>query len=302
MPRPPITELGGNPFKPFARERIESSIDLPKLYAAIDRDPAIVGAGVVYVDVHYNAITLRAFQPVCSVLPKRVVLQELPRAVTAEQYLEQQVKDPRQSRLISDIWDAGLACAGLIGGVVLMWSGGTVAAFTGGIGLVISAAGHAALGASAVQCYLGGTRVYLELKRPEANDELDHETWFKILSPLLETISLLGIASASLNTIKYLQILKRTTGLGWFGSSRKLTRQQRSKLMTEILSIRHPSLTAKQLKLKQRLGIFPKRFTPTQVRNTTKALIIESILSGIGIASSETIQNLAVILLEELAE
>lgn len=302
MPRPPITEIGGNPFKPFARERIESSIDLPKLYAAIDRDPAIVGAGVVYVDTRYNAITLRAFQPICSVLPKRVVLQELPRPVTAEQYLEQQVKDPRQSRLISDIWDAGLACAGLIGGVVLMWSGGTVAAFTGSIGLVISAAGHAALGASAVQCYLGGTRVYLELTRPEANDELDNETWFKILSPLLETISLLGIASASLNTIKYLQILKRTTGLGWFGSSRKLTRQQRSKLMTEILSIRHPSLTAKQLKLKQRLGIFPKRFTPTQVRNTTKALIIESILSGIGIASSETIQNLAVILLEELAE
>ncbi|QXI42792.1 NAD synthetase [Pseudomonas wayambapalatensis] len=302
MPRPPITELGGNPFKPFARARIESSIDLPKLYAAIDRDPAIVGAGVVYVDTHYNAITLRAFQPVCSVLPKRVVLQELPRPVTAEQYLEQQVKDPRQSRLISDIRDAGLACAGLIIGVLLIVSGGAVSVFTGGIGIVMTVAGRAAVVASGFQCAISASRVYLELQQPKDNDELDSQTWFKIVSPLLDTIALLGIAGSSLNTIKYLQARKRATGLGWFASSRNLSRQQRRKLMTEIISIRHPSLTSKQLKLKQRLGVLPKRYTPAQMQKATTELIKESINNGIGLASSEKFRNLAITLVEEIME
>ncbi|MFJ9991526.1 NAD synthetase [Pseudomonas putida] len=302
MPRPPITELGGNPFKPFARERIESSIDLPKLYAAIDRDPAIVGAGVVYVDTHYNAITLRAFQPVCSVLPKRLVLQELPRAVTAEQYLEQQVKDPRQSRLISDLWNTGLACTGFIGGLLLIVNGGVLTAITGGLGIAISIAGYGALLASAGQCAIGVRRVHLELHAPESNDELDNQTWFKIVAPLLDIISLLGIASASLNTIKYLQMRKRLTGAGWFSLSRTLSRQQRSSLMREILSIKHPSLTSKQLKLKQRLGTLPKRFTPAQIRKSTIAFISESILSGIGMIGNGMVQNLAVMLIEETSE
>ncbi len=32
------------------RERVESSMDLRRLFAAIDADPAIAGAGVVYLD------------------------------------------------------------------------------------------------------------------------------------------------------------------------------------------------------------------------------------------------------------
>ncbi|ANC01866.1 NAD synthetase [Pseudomonas putida] len=302
MPRPPITELGGNPFKPFARERIESAIDLQKLYAAIDRDPAIVGAGVVYVDTHYNAITLRAFQPVCSVLPKRVVLQELPRSVTAEQYLEQQVKDPRQARLISDVWNTGLACTGAIIGVVLMVSGGAVSVFTGGAGIVISVTNAAAVVASAGQCFAGLRRIGLEPEQPGENESNEPQTWFQIISPLLDVISLLGIASASLSTIKYLQIHKRATGRGWFASSSGLSRQQRRKLMTEILSIKHPSLTQKQLKLRRRLGLLPKRFTPAQLRKMTTALIGESLNIGIGVVGNGIIQNLAITLFEEVSE
>ena len=60
------------------RERIEGSIDLGRLFAAIDADPAIAGAGVVYLDDQLWPVTLREFQPICSVAPKKVILREAP--------------------------------------------------------------------------------------------------------------------------------------------------------------------------------------------------------------------------------
>ncbi len=60
----------------MARQRIESQINLPRLFAAIDADPGIVGAGVVYIDADFNVITLREFKPICSIKPKRIILRE----------------------------------------------------------------------------------------------------------------------------------------------------------------------------------------------------------------------------------
>lgn len=60
----------------MARKRIESQINLPRLFAAIDADPGIAGAGVVYIDSEYNVVTLREFKPICSIAPKRIILRE----------------------------------------------------------------------------------------------------------------------------------------------------------------------------------------------------------------------------------
>ena len=53
----------------MTRQRVESSIDLRRLFAAIDADPAIVGAGVVYLDTQMRVVVLREFQPICSIAP-----------------------------------------------------------------------------------------------------------------------------------------------------------------------------------------------------------------------------------------
>jgi len=71
------------------RERVESSIDLRRLFAVIDADPAIAGAGVVYLDAQLWPVTLREFQPICSVLPKRVILREMPRSVARLDFVGQ---------------------------------------------------------------------------------------------------------------------------------------------------------------------------------------------------------------------
>ncbi len=39
------------------RQRIESSIDLRRLFHVIDADPVLIGAGVVYIDADFNVVT-----------------------------------------------------------------------------------------------------------------------------------------------------------------------------------------------------------------------------------------------------
>lgn len=63
------------------RQHIESSLDLRRLFFAIDADPALIGAGVVYIDGDFNVVVLREFQAICRVQPIKLVLREAPRYV-----------------------------------------------------------------------------------------------------------------------------------------------------------------------------------------------------------------------------
>ncbi len=79
------------------RQWVESTIDLRKLFAAIDADPAIVGAGVVYLDAQLRVIVLREFQPICSVVPKKVILREAPSYVGRVEFARRLANEPRES-------------------------------------------------------------------------------------------------------------------------------------------------------------------------------------------------------------
>lgn len=95
----------------MARQRIESLINLPRLFAAIDADPAIVGAGVVYIDADFNVVTLREFQPICSIAPKRLILREAQKYIAPTQFAQQVQDNPRESRLVGEAVNTTLSCA-----------------------------------------------------------------------------------------------------------------------------------------------------------------------------------------------
>ncbi|MGE8392782.1 NAD synthetase [Pseudomonas sp. BIGb0427] len=295
-----LNRLDNNPSQFFARQRIESSINLPKLFAAIDADPGIVGAGVVYIDADYNVVTLREFQPICSVLPKRVILREAKKYLAPAQFADQLQNNPREARVVKEAVNTTLACASAILGWFVMVSGTIAVPFSGGLGAVVAIAGKAAIAAGAMQCMIGVARTGQEIIDPSLNDELDAQEWFRHTSNVLDAVSLMGVGASGLTTVKFLQMRKAATGSSWYELSRSLSRQQRKALTTELLSIKHPSLTAKQLKLQQSAGALPKRYTPTQLQHATKTLIKDSIAATFGFAGSNTVQTIAVGLYEEL--
>ncbi|NWA00492.1 NAD synthetase [Pseudomonas gingeri] len=303
----PLPGIGmdSSPSQFLARKRIESQINLPQLFAAIDADPGIVGAGVVYIDADFNVVTLREFQPICSIKPKRIILREAQKYIAPVQFAQQVQDNPRESRLVGEAINTTLSCTGAVLGWIVVLSGSVAVPFSAGASSVVVALGYTAAAASSVQCFAGSIRTVAQVVNPAFNDKLDSEEWYQYASIGLDAASLLGVGASTLTTIKLVKVAKATTGKSLREVLRGLTRQERSKLTRELLSINDPRLTPKMLKLKQLAGELPKRFTPTQLKHATVTQIKDSLGAAIGLLGSSlsgNVKTIAVGLYEELEE
>lgn len=294
--------LSNSPSQMLARQRIEARIDLRKLYSAIDADPAIVGAGVVYIDADFNVVTLREFTPICSIKPKRIILREAKKNVSPQQFAQQVQTNPRESRLLYEAFNTTMACGGAILGWIAVFGGGAAVPFSGGASLVISAVSVSAAAASTAQCGIGLARTFNEARDPDANDRMDDAEWYQAVSPVLDVVSLMGVGATGLTTVRLMQARKAATGRSWYDLTKELNRQQRKALTEELLKLQDPRLTPRLLKLKQRSGALPKRMTPTQLKPATVLQMQDVWSVGMGLSGSGYVQSLAVGLYEELGE
>ncbi|TRO41455.1 NAD synthetase [Pseudomonas sp. ALS1131] len=294
--------LRNTPSQMMARQRIEAMIDLRKLYAAIDADPAISGAGVVYIDAKFNSVTLREFTPICSIKPKRIIIREAQRNVSPQQFAEQVRSNPRESRLLAESVNTSLACAGAVLGWIAIIGGTAIVPFTGGASLVIAAVGVSAAAASTAQCGIGTMRVLNEVNDPTRNDELDSEEWYQNMSRALDVVSLAGVASTGATVVRVMNMRKAMTGRSWHQSLRGLSRQERRRLTNEILENRNPALTPALRKSLQRSGELPKRFSTSEISSALAINIRDALSVGTGLLGSGMVQTYAIGLYEELAE
>lgn len=300
----PLLNIGmdSNRSQFMARQRIESQINLSRLFAAIDADPAIVGAGVVYIDAEFNVVTLREFQPICSIAPKRLILREAQKYIAPTQFAQQVQDNPRESRLVGEAVNTTLSCAGAVIGWIVVLSGSVAVPFSAGASSVVVALGYTAAAASSVQCFASGYRTVNEIRNPARNDQLDSEEWYQYTMIALDAASLVGVGSSALATVKLVRLNKAATGKSVREVLRGLNRQERAKLTKELLSINDPRLTSKMIKLKQLSGELPKRFTPTEVKHATVTQIKDALGAVIGFtgsAVSGNVRTIAVGLYEE---
>ncbi|NVZ17026.1 MULTISPECIES: NAD synthetase [unclassified Pseudomonas] len=287
------------------RQRIESSLDLHRLFFAIDSDPALIGAGVVYIDEQFNVVTLREFQPICSVVPKKVVLREAPRYVGPSEFKRMLAHEPRESKRMAEALNTAVTCTGAILSWVVISSGIALMPFTAGTSAVITFIGKAATAASSVQCLIGLGRTGAEAFAPQALDRLDSNTWFEAVTVALDGVAMLGVATSTLTTVKAIQVTTKVTGKPIQQVLKGLTRQERVKLNDELLKIRDPRLTSKLLKLKQASGAATKRISATQMQQATTNHIRDALAATLGFTSSAVsgnVKTLAIGIYEEVSQ
>jgi hypothetical protein len=287
------------------RQRVESSIDVRRLFAAIDADPAIIGAGVVYLDGNLRAVVLREFQPICSIVPKKVILREAPRSVGRVEFIRRLEHEPRESQVVFELVNMTLACTAAWMSWRVAMSGASLIPFSGGASGVVAAIGVSAGLASGAQCINGFFRVRNELVNPARNDYLDSEEWYQNVMIGLDSVSLLGAGTSLLTTVKLVNVAKTSTGKTPRQVLKGLNRQERARLTSELLSVKHPEMTRRMIKLKQMTGAMPKRHTPTEIRQGTFIQIQEALGAALGIASSALAWNIRIIavgLYEEMPE
>lgn len=287
------------------RQRIESSIDLRRLFCAIDADPALIGAGVVYIDEDFNVLTLREFQALCSVQVKKVVLREAPRAVGPVEFKRMLEHEPRESEWVAEGLIAAVTCAGAVLSWFVVTTGITLMPFTAGTSVVLTFVGKAAMAASVTQCLIGVGRTTAAWIDPQALERLDDEAWYQAVVAVLDGIALAGIGTSTVTTVKAINVSTQVTGKPIRQVLKGLTRQERAKLNNELLSINDPRLTTKLLKLKQAAGTATKRISATQMKRITATHISDSVAGIFGVTSSAVsgnIKPLAIGLYEEIRQ
>ena len=287
------------------RQWVESSIDLLKLFAAIDADPAIVGAGVVYLDAQLRVIVLREFQPICSVVPKKVILREAPSYVGRVEFARRLANEPRESQVAFEAVNAGFACGSAVISWLVMVGGSALSPFTFGATGVVAAIGYSSAIASSVQCVIGARRTYNEMTDPARNDALDSEQWYQAVTAGLDAASLLGAGNAAMSTVRFVSMLKKTTGRNTHQVLKGLNRQERSKLTRELLSINHPEISRKMIRLRQAAGELPKCYTSAEIKRGSVVQMVDALgaISSIaGSVRSGNMRTIAVGLYEEASE
>jgi hypothetical protein len=290
----------------MARQRIESELNLPRIFAAIDADPSIVGAGVVYIDADFNVVTLREFKPICSIQPKRIIVREAQKYVAPAQFADQVVNNPRESRLISEAFNTTLSCGGAVLGWLVMLSGTIAVPFTAGASSVITVIGYASATASTASCLMGAFRTHNEIVNPGMNDYLDNEEWYQAATKIMDGAALVGVGASALTTVKLVNVARASTGKTLRQVLKGLNGQEREKLTKELLKIADPQMSTKMRKLLQLRGDLPKRFTHTQLKHSTIVQLGDAFSAGLsvwGLARSDNpkqLKTLAIGLYEEL--
>lgn len=281
----PLANIGmdSNRSQFMARQRIESEINVPRLFSAIDADPAIVGAGVVYIDADFNIVTLREFKPICSILPKRIIIREAQKYIAPAQFADQVLNNPRESRLMSEAFNTTLACTGAVIGWLVVLSGTIAIPFTAGASTVVTAIGYTAASASTVSCLVGGFRTRNEISNPAMNDYLDSEEWYQTATKVLDGAALVGVGASALTTVKLVNVTRAATGKSMRQVLKGLNGHEREKLTKELLKVADPQMSTKMRKLLQMSGELPKRFTPTQLKHATYVQLGDAMGAGVSV-------------------
>jgi hypothetical protein len=214
------------------------------------------------------------------VLPKRVILREMPTSMARLDFVRRLEQEPRESRLVVEAINASLSCGAAVLGWIVVLSGSVALPFTAGVSSVVVVAGVSAALASSAQCLIGAVRTYNEKFSPADNDHMDDSDWYNAVSPVLDGVSLIGIGTGALTTVRLLKANKKTLGKSWYEILRGLSRQERKKLTNELLTLKDPSLTAKLLKLRQRAGALTKSYSAHQLRHATLTQL-KDVLGGV---------------------
>jgi len=283
------------------KARLAYTLDQEKLFKAIDSDPALTGAGVVFIDERGTTVTLREFEQICLFNPVRVVLRELPSRISAIDYISEVKNTPRESRFVSEAVGAAVSCGAAVIGWFVVFTSSAAIPFSGGGSAVFSVMAYGAATASSLQCGNSLMRTRNEVTSPHINDELDSEEWYQNATLALDVISLAGASASGLITVRGVKLL-RSQGITTRKALEGLSRQERRRLSREIARSNVPGISNQTLKVMERAGKIERRFSNAAIKKTTMRQIKDSIgatLSFTGSATSGALGTLAVAVVSE---
>jgi len=283
--------------KDRVRSELSNSLDISRLLKEIDSRPGLIGAGVVYFN-GFDVLIVREFEPVCQIKPINVIIRAVPKnIVTASQptngALELQ-NQPMYSA-VREATSTGIACGAAVLSWVVIIGSGMAAVPTAGASAAITVLGYSAAFASTAQCLVGAGRTGAVFAGNEDSLAwLDSTAWYNKTMIALDVVSIVGAGSAAATSIKTLQNLKAAGSASVLQAMKQMPRHERKRLTETIIRQMHPGISNAALKAYVRAGVYPARYTATQVSHSLKMQLADAVgatLSFSGSAMSGVIRN-----------
>lgn len=192
------------------------------------------------------------------------------------QHLEQQ--NAPVYNMVRESSSTLLACgAALLGWAVVL--GGAVSAVpTGGTSVAVTVLATSAALASSAQCFNGAARSALMIaQKEEWLYWLDSEAWYHKTMIALDLISLAGAAAATMASIKTLKLLKASSNASALQALKQMPRHERKRLTETIIRGMHPGISNGALKGFIRAGVYPARYSSTQISHALKIQLADAI-------------------------
>lgn len=204
-----------------------------------------------------------------------------------------EVAQARDKRFNAELLNLGLSCGGaLLGWAVTLTSAGA-APVTGGWSLIVTKISGAASLAGSAQCVMSGVRMYNEYTDPQANVEMDDETWYKWFSGITDGLSLAGGVVTGTQTLRMISVLKNSTRKGALDVLKGLSRQERKRLTEELFRVNNPGISDQEIKVLMSRKILPNglkgtRFSNSEIRSGVRKQLFDSVNAVMGVGGSST--------------
>lgn len=267
-------------IKSRMERELSSRLNIPRLLKEIDSKPGLTGAGVIYFD-GIDILVIREFEPVCQIKPVNIVIRSAPKGLVSPtqpttQYLEQQ--NAPVYNLVRESSSTLLACGAAVLGWAVVLGGAVSAVPTGGTSVAVTILASSAAVASSLQCISGVLRSSALLVNNEGFLEwLDSENWYRKTMIALDLVSLAGATAAAMATIKTLKLLKASGSASALQALKQMPRHERKRLTETIIRGMHPGISNGALKGFIRAGVYPARYSATQISHALKMQLADAI-------------------------
>lgn len=238
-----------------------------------------------------NAVTdLRPFGVVVGIDNQAKVIRDPQRTPQDHQFIVIDIKTGTPNISMSEVAGEGamaaLNCtAAVVAGSVTF---GTAAAapISGGSSLLLTGIGLAATSASIASCGISLTRTFNALIFPGRNQTWDNEPAYKTTVEILDGISLIGVGASVASATRVVRLLAKAEVRIPTALNGVINRQEGARLTKEMIKLRRPNVTNKEIKELIKQGLEPRRYPKDLIKAGALKSLKDSIASGLSFLSS----------------
>lgn len=181
---------------------------------------------------------------------------------------------------------AALNCtAAVIAGGVTFGTAAT-APITGGSSLLLTGVGLAATSATVAGCGISLTRTFNALIFPGRNQSWDNEPAYKTTVEILDGISLISVGASVASASRVVRLPAKAEVRIPTVLTGTINRQEGARLTKEMINLRRPNVTNKEIKELIKQGVEPRRYPKDLISAGALKSLKDSIASGLSFLSS----------------